>query len=110
MSTPNPEIIPWPTDEGIWMGNNVDLGGWFPFLTKALRDDLPSAEQLRLERESPATAPPRAVLGILAQWPMTKDSWPFTFKGSHPVKEWRRPTEEELKKARHFYRLDQTPA
>lgn len=102
---PNTE---WPTDEGIWMGFHKALGGWFPLLTMALKDDLPSKEQMRLEAESPETAPPRATLAIVAQWPESETKWPYTFKGCHPVKQWRKPTEEELVKARHFYRLDET--
>ena len=78
---------------------------WFPLQTMAMKDDLPSAEQMRLERESPATAPPRAVLLIVAQWPESELSWPYTFKGCHPVKQWRRPTDDELIKAKHFYQI-----
>lgn len=103
------ETIDWPTDEGIWMGHHIDLG-WFPFLTKALRDDLPTKEQLRLEAESPETAPPRAILMIVAQWPESKSSWPYTVKGCHPVKVWRKPDEEELKRAQTFYGITPTPA
>ncbi len=95
-------VIDWPTDEGIWMGHHKDLG-WFPFQTKAMRDDLPSAEQLRLERESPETAPPRRVLAIVAQWLESERSWPYTVQNCHPVKMWRKPTAEELAKAKHFY-------
>jgi len=98
--------IPWPTDEGIWMGHHEQLG-WFPFQTKAMKDDLPSAEQLRLEREAPESAPPRRTLAILAQWLESDHNWPYTFQNCHPVKEWRKPTEDELKRARHFYRLDE---
>ena len=105
-----PAMVDWPTDEGVWMANIALATGsaepdWFPLQTMAMKDDLPSAEQMRLERESPATAPPRAVLLIVAQWPESELSWPYTFKGCHPVKQWRRPTDDELIKAKHFYQI-----
>lgn len=96
------EIVPWPTDEGLWMGN-VSAVGWFPFYTKGLEDDLPSREQMRLEKESPETAPPRTILCIVAQWLESDKSWPFLFKSNHPAKEWRRPTEDEECRAKVFY-------
>lgn len=71
-----------------------DALGWFPFQTMALRDDLvPAGEVGR-------------VLTIVAQWPESKDSWPYTFRGCHPVKQWRRPNADELEKARKFYGLN----
>src|SRR5579872_6301879 len=86
---PNPhdELFDWPLDEGIWMGN-VEAVGWFPFRTMALKDDLPSKEQMRLERESPETAPPRAILCITAQWLQEDSNWPYLFKSNHPAREW----------------------
>ena len=77
--------------------------GWFPLETMALKDDLPSFEQLRLERESPENAPPRKTLAIVARYPLNEKNWPFTFKGCHPAKRWRRPTDAELTQARKFY-------
>lgn len=100
------EIIPWPTDEGIWMGNIGNRIGWFPLQTRALKDDLPSLEQMRLEKESPETAPPRATLAIVAQFPKSKTSWLYTFQSCHPVNEWRHPDEDEMRRARIFYGLD----
>lgn len=82
------------------MGNIPEIG-WLPLQTMALTDDLPSVEQMRLEAEH--EAPPRRILAIVAQWLESATSWPYTFKGCHPVKEWRRPTKEELFKARIFY-------
>jgi len=76
----------WPTDEGIWMGF-IEPIGWFPMKTKGLIDDLGSNE----------------CLAILAQFPKSKDDWPFTFKGCHPATKWRRPTDEEMSKAKIFY-------
>jgi hypothetical protein len=98
------EIIPWPTSDGLWMANITEIG-WFPLQVMALKDDLPSLEQMLLEKESPESAPPRAIAGYVAQWPESKGHWPYTFKGSHPVKEWRKPTYEELTKAKQFYNL-----
>lgn len=96
--------IDWPTTEGIWIGY-IEGVGEFPFKTMFLRDDLPTREMLRIEQEEPLAAPPRRTLALVAQWPESEKSWPYTFKRCHPVKRWRRPTEEELAKALHFYEL-----
>jgi len=79
--------------------------GWFPFRTMALKDDLPTSEQLAIEASDPANAPPRATLAIVAEWAFSAEHGAYTFKGCHPVTQWRRPTLEEMAKARHFYRL-----
>lgn len=84
------------------MGNIPGGIGWFPLKTLYLRDDLPSREEMAREAAG-EVMPPRPVLAVLAQWPESDKSWPFTFKNCHPVKEWRRPTDEEMAKALHFY-------
>ena len=40
---------------------------------------------------------------LVAQFPESATSWPFTFQKCHSAKEWRRPTAEEMEKARKFY-------
>jgi len=90
------DVIAWPTDEGIWMADILNDGDWFPLKAVALKDDMPGPE-------------PRPTLGIVAQWPESKDSWPFTFQGCHPVKRWRRPSAEELSRAQHFYGIVNQP-
>ena len=97
-------VVEWPTDEGIWMANFPDGIGWLPMETLALRDDLPSKEQRRLEYEH--EAPPRKILAIVARLPLRDGSWPYVFKGTHPAKEWRRPTADEMKRARVFLGLE----
>lgn len=86
------EVIEWPTDEGIWMANFESVG-WFPIQTMYLRDDLPTVEEMAREK-SGEVMPPRKVLAILAQFPESENSWPYTFKSCHPAKGWRRPTDE----------------
>src|SRR5262245_38614712 len=98
--------VDWPTDEGIWMGYVSKTSGWFPFRTMALRDDLPSAEQLEAERLDPVNVPPRAILMIVAQFPQSQDRWPYTVQGCHPATKWRRPNDEEKQKALHFYGME----
>ena len=95
-------VVEWPTDEGIWMGNISSGIGWFPLQTMYLRDDLPSREEMD-RAAAGEVMPPRPVLAVLAQWPESEQSWPYTFKGCHPVSEWRRPSDEEKEKALHFY-------
>ena len=95
------EILEWPTDEGMWMANFQSIG-WFPLRTKYLRDDLPTIEEMAREAAG-EVLPARKILAILAQFPESKTSWPFTFQSCHPVKHWRRPTDEEMAKARIFY-------
>jgi hypothetical protein len=68
----------------------IDSVGWFPMRTKELTDDLGSG----------------ACLAILAQFPESASSWPFTFQGCHPVKLWRRPTGDEMERAKVFYGLN----
>jgi hypothetical protein len=106
-----PTLVEWPTDEGIWMGNmgKPGAGEWFPLKTAPLRDDLPSPEEIAREKAG-EVMPPRAILAIVAQWPKSETEWPFLFKGNHPVKEWRRPTPDELQRAKRFYRLEVTRA
>jgi hypothetical protein len=94
--------VEWPTDEGIWMGF-IDGGiGWFPMQTMYLRDDLPTREEMAREAAG-EVMPPRKVLAIVAQWPESETSWPYTFQGCHPAKQWRRPDEDELRRALIFY-------
>jgi hypothetical protein len=100
--------LAWPVSAGIWMGF-IDETGWFPMQVKPLEDDMPSAEQLRLEKESPETAPKRETLIYLAQFPESATKWPYTFPGCHPAKRWRLPDEEERFKAERFYGLNKTP-
>jgi len=93
---------PWPTDEGIWMGW-IDSGiGWFPMQTMYLRDDLPSKEEIEEERRSGVKWIGKPLV-IVAQWPESETSWPYTFQQCHPVKRWRRPTEDETRRAMIFY-------
>ena len=98
------EEIEWPTTEGIWMGWFEDVG-WFPMKTMFLRDDCPTLAMLRIEQEEPLAAPPRRPLALVAQFPESAASWPFTFQKCHPAKKWRRPDEDELFKALAFYGL-----
>ncbi len=80
--------VSWPTEAGIWMGN---IGtSWFPLRVKLLKE-YPEGE---------AHLP----MPLVAQYPQSETTWPYTFEGCHPVKEWRKPTEEELAKAKAFYR------
>jgi hypothetical protein len=89
--------VEWPSDEGIWMGwIETTSGDWFPLKTMALRDDLPRGGETLANSQ-------RRLLAIVAQWPESEKSWPYTFKGCHPVKRWRRPTEDELRRAKIFY-------
>ncbi|HEY1171014.1 MAG TPA: hypothetical protein VGH19_06545 [Verrucomicrobiae bacterium] len=95
-------IFPWPTAGGIWMGY-IDGGiGWMPMQAMELKDDLPSVEQMRLEKDNPLTAPPRATLAITAQFPQPDGCWPYLFPGNHPVKAWRLPVGDELSRAKKF--------
>lgn len=96
------ETVEWPTDEGIWMAWIGDTTGWFPLRSKYLRDDLPTREEMAREAAG-EVMPPRKVLAIVAQWPESEKSWPFTFKGCHPAQLWRRPTEDEMRRAKIFY-------
>ena len=88
------ETVEWPTDEGIWMARFESIG-WFPIRSKYLRDDLPTREEMAREAAG-EVMPPRKVLAIVAQFPESATSWPFTFQKCHPAKEWRRPTAEEM--------------
>jgi len=100
------EIFAWPTDEGVWMGF-LDGGiGWFPLRTMYLRDDLPTLDEIRRQLAG-EVMPPRAILAIVAQYPESENHWPFTFKGCHPVSQWRRPNADELKRAQVFYGIAQ---
>lgn len=74
------------------MGFVDAVGCWFPLKAKALLGDLPD--------DAATFGKP---IGIVAQWPDSKNSWSYTFKGCHPVKRWRKPTQAELTRARHFY-------
>ena len=79
----------WPTEPGIWMGkiNDVDF---FPMKARLLKE-YPEGE---------AHLP----MPIVVQYPKSDTDWPYTFEGCHPIKEWRKPTAEELKQAEHYYR------
>lgn len=85
------EVIAWPTADGLWMAYIEAMGCWFPLRAMALRDDLDSKN------------PNPPVLAIVAQFPESETSWPFTFRQCHPAKRWRRPTDEEKEKAMKFY-------
>lgn len=102
----------WPTDKGIWMGYFEGVEDWIPMLTDEMKDDLPSQEQLRLEKEDPENAPPRKTLLIVAQQPVPPEAgvWPYTFQGCHSATKWRRPTDEELEKARIFHGISKEGA
>ena len=76
--------------------------GWFPIRSMYLRDDLPTLEEIAREAAG-ELMPPRKVLAIVAQFPESEKRWPYTFKGCHPVKEWRRPSADEMEKARKYY-------
>jgi len=88
-------ILPWPTEEGIWMGWLEDC--WFPLKAVELKGDLED-----MKKSIPTE---HFTLGIVVQFPMSDESWPFTFKQCHPVEKWRRPTEDELRRARAFYEI-----
>lgn len=85
-------VYPWPGGEGIWMGWIEEMKHWFPLRVKELKDDL----------QGPDFGKP---IAIVAQFPVSPDSWPYLFRGNHPVTQWRRPTEQELAKAKTFYGL-----
>jgi hypothetical protein len=85
-------IFPWPTDEGMWMGWVDHMTIWFPMRAKYLLGDDPSNVDTY-----------QKPIALVAQFPESETSWPFLFKGSHPVNQWRRPTEAELEKAKTFY-------
>lgn len=89
------EVISWPTSEGLWMAYFDAMGCWFPIKCKALRDDLDAKD------------PNPPILAIIAQFPESETSWPFTFRHCHPAKRWRRPTDEEIAKADKFYGLSE---
>lgn len=84
-------LCDWPTEKGIWMGkvNDVDF---FPMKAKLLK------EYPEGERHLP--------MPIVVQYPQSDTSRPYTFKECHPIKEWRKPTDEELTQANHYYGLD----
>ena len=94
--------VPWPTDVGIWRGFVEGGIGWFPLQTLYLRDDLPTGEEMAREAAG-EVMPPRRVLAVVAQWLESETSWPYTFQQCHPVKQWRRPTEQEMARAQVFY-------
>lgn len=102
-TTPPAEILAWPTDEGIWMADFKSIG-WFPIRTMYLRDDCPTAAEMAREAAG-EIMPPRPVIAIVAQFPESETSWPYTFQACHPAKQWRRPTVEELARAKHFYSI-----
>src|SRR5437762_2936087 len=90
---PDGSETPWPTDEGIWLGW-IDGGiGWFPMQTMYLRDDLPSREEMEEERRTGVKWIGKP-LAVVAQWPESETSWPYTFQKCHPAKRWRRPNED----------------
>lgn len=84
-------VCDWPTEPGIWMGKVSD-GDWFPMQAKLLKE-YPKGE-------------PHLPMPIVTRYPQSATNWPFTFKGCHPVNEWRKPTPNELSNARKFYGLD----
>lgn len=92
------DIIAWPNSDGLWMAFFDSMGCWFPIRTLALRDDLD------------AKNPNPPVLAIVAQFPESQTSWPFTFRQCHPAKRWRRPTDDERKKAQVFYGIGELHA
>ena len=79
------ETVEWPTDKGIWMGYFEAVKDWIPMLTDELKENLPTPNL------------------IVAQFPESNKSWPYTFQGCHSVNKWRRPTDEELEKAKKFH-------
>lgn len=88
-------VFPWPVSEGIWMGWLNDC--WFPLKVKELKGDL---------QDMTATIPDETVtIAIVAQFPESETSWPYLFRGNHPVNQWRLPSEEEMVRAKHFYGL-----
>ena len=76
----------------MWMAWIEAIQDWFPLRARLLKEYPPDVPHLEMP--------------IIAQWPESDKSWPYTFKGCHPVKRWRKPTEEELAKAQHFYGQD----
>ena len=97
--------MPWPDSGGIWMAWIEDMQCWFPLRAMPLRDDTPTGEEIaRHKLEN--TCHLREVLAIVVQLPRSKTEWPYVFRGNHPCVRFRRPTELELKHARHFYGLD----
>lgn len=92
---------PWPTDEGIWIGY-VDGVGWMPFQTMFLRDDLPTQQDMAEEKRTGVKWIGKP-LAVVAQLPERDGSWPYLFKGSHPVSRWRRPDADELRRAQVLY-------
>ncbi|HEY3898952.1 MAG TPA: hypothetical protein VGM54_10085 [Chthoniobacter sp.] len=89
------EEIDWPTEEGIWMAYLEEMGCWFPLKARLLKKYAPGV--------------PHLPMPIVAQWPESIQRWPYTFQRCHPAKRWRRPTEEEMAKARNFYG-EETPS
>lgn len=84
-------IFTWPQDEGIWMGWLDDC--WFPLKVKELKGDTEGHADFG------------RTIAIVAQFPESTTSWVYLFQGNHPVLRWRRPTEDELRRARQFYQI-----
>lgn len=96
MNTENiEETVDWPTEKGIWMAWIEDIDAWFPLRAKLLKE-YPEGE-------------PHLPMPIVAQFPENDKNWPFTFKGCHPFKTWRKPTAEELSLADKFYGVFAAP-
>jgi hypothetical protein len=82
------ETVDWPTEPGIWCGEIPGVG-WFPM-------------RVRRWKEYPEGVP-HLPMPLVAQFPESKTSWPFTVQGCHPAKSWRRPTDDEMRRAKIFY-------
>jgi hypothetical protein len=61
--------IEWPTEKGIWMAWFESMDCWFPIKAKLLKE-YPEGE-------------PHLPMPIVAQFPESVTSWPYTFKGCH---------------------------
>lgn len=82
------DILPWPTSEGYWMGALPKCGTWFPLHVMGLKSDLPGDER---------------IIGYVAKFPESQESWPYLFSGNHPIDRWRLPTPDEMVRIKHFY-------
>ena len=83
--------VDWPTEPGIWMGK-INETDFFPMKAKWLKE-YPEGEF-------------HLPMPMIVQYPQSDTSWPFTVKECHPIKAWRKPTDDELTQAKHYYRLD----
>lgn len=66
-------------------------GDWFPIETMEFKGDLPGSQDFGKP------------IAVLARFPRGDLDWPYLFKGNHPFRSWRLPTDDELTRARHFY-------